>query len=599
MEVEQHPSWMDPFTTFLTTGEYPEGMDKKKLRHKSAYYLMRDGRLYRKTLSGMLAHCVAEEEVPRILEEVHSGECGSHSGSRALEGRIIRQGYFWPTLSHDAAKLAKECHKCQLFAPLQLQPAKFLRSITAPWPFAMWGMDLVGPFPQASGQRRFLLVMIDYFSKWMEVKACTKGDIICRHGLPQAIITNNGPQFASAEFINFCEQLGIDLRFASVHHPRSNGQVEAANKIIVNLLKKKVENLKGNWVEQLLSVLWALRTTPNTPTRETPFKLSHGCEAVLLIKFEIRMPWVVEAGEGREEWRAENEEELRLSLDMVEELRDLSAIRQEEVKRRMTKYFDKHVRVKQFAEGDLVLKKVDSAGRSAAVGKLNPNWEGPYIVQEVLRSGGYRLRNVEGETLNLTWNGSHLAGRAGCHSRESAPDPEQILLSGSHLAGRARSYSRESAPDPEQIPLSGSHLAGRAGCHSRESAPNPEQIPLSGSHLAGRAGSHSRESAPDPEQIPLSGSHLVGRVGSHSRESAPDPEQIPLSGSHLAGRAGCHSRESAPDPEQIPLSGSHLAGRAGCHSRESAPDPEQIPMSGSHLAGRAGCHSRESAPDPE
>ncbi|KAK8942621.1 hypothetical protein KSP39_PZI009096 [Platanthera zijinensis] len=95
-------------------------------------------------------------------------------------------------------------------------------------------MDLVGPFP-ASGQRRFLLVMIDYFSKWLEVKALAKvtsqvirnfvwGEIICRHGLPQAIVTDNGPQFASAEFTSFCEQLGIDLRFASVHHPEAMGK---------------------------------------------------------------------------------------------------------------------------------------------------------------------------------------------------------------------------------------------------------------------------------------------------------------------------------------------------------------------------------------
>ncbi|KAK8918768.1 hypothetical protein KSP39_PZI021391 [Platanthera zijinensis] len=339
--------------------------------------------------------------------------------SRTLEGWIVRQGYFWPTLGLDAAKFTKECHKCQLFTPLQLQPAQRLRSITAPWPFAIWGMDLVGPFPQASGQRRFLLVMIDYFSKWLEVKALAKvtsqvvrnfvwGEIICRHGLPQAIVTDNGPQFASTEFTSFCEQLGIDLRFASVHHPRSNGQVEAANKIIVNLLKKKVENLRGSWVEQLPSVLWALRTTPNTATGETPFKLSHGCEAVLPVEFEVRTPRVVGAGEHKEEWRANNEEELRLSLDMVEELRDLSAVRQEEIKRRMAKYFDKHVRVKQFAEGDLVLRKVDAAGRSAAVGKLHPNWEGPFIVQEALKSGGYRLRNVEGETLSLTWSGDDL-----------------------------------------------------------------------------------------------------------------------------------------------------------------------------------------------
>ncbi|KAK8944375.1 hypothetical protein KSP39_PZI007758 [Platanthera zijinensis] len=247
--------------------------------------------------------------------------------------------------------------------------------------------------------------MIDYFSKWLEIKALAKvtsqvisnfiwGEIICRHGLPQAIVTDNCPQFASEEFISFCTQLGIDLRFASVHHPRSNGQVEAANKIIVHLLKKKVENLKGNWVEQLPSVLWALRTTPNTATGETPFKLSNECEAVLPVEFEVRSPRVAAVGEGGEAWRLENEEGLRLSLDMVEELRDVAAIRQEEIKRRMARYFDKHIRVKQFAEGDLVLKKVDAAGRSAPVGKLNPSWEGPYIIEKALGNGGYYLQDV-------------------------------------------------------------------------------------------------------------------------------------------------------------------------------------------------------------
>ncbi|KAK8926277.1 hypothetical protein KSP39_PZI018153 [Platanthera zijinensis] len=370
-------------------------------------------------LSGLLARCVTEEEVPRILEEVHSGECGSHSGGRTLEARVIRQGYFWRTIRKDTAEFARRCRKCQVHAPLQLLPAQRLRSITAPWPFAIWGMDLVGPFPPASGQRRFLLVIIDYFSKWLEIKPLAKvtsqvirnfvsGEIICRHGLPQAIVTDNGPQFASEEFISFCTQLGIDLRFASVHHPRSNGQVEAANKVIVNLLKKKVENLKGSWVEQLPSVLWALRTTPNTATGETPFKLSHGCEAVLPVEFEVRSPRVAAAAEGSEAWRLENEEGLRLSLDMVEELRDVAAIRQEEIKRRMARYFDKHIRVKQFAEGDLVLKKVDAAGRSAAVGKLNPSWEGPYIVEKALVNGGYYLQDAEGRTLSHTWNGDDL-----------------------------------------------------------------------------------------------------------------------------------------------------------------------------------------------
>ncbi|KAK8951258.1 hypothetical protein KSP39_PZI004425 [Platanthera zijinensis] len=420
MEVDRRPSWVDPFISFFTTGNLPDGTKEAKgFRHKTAHCLMHKGGLHRKMLSGILARCMAEEEIPRILEEVRSGECGSHSGGRTLEARVVRQGYFWPSLRKDVTEFARRCQKCQLYAPLQLLLAQRLRSITAPWPFAIWGMDLVGSFPSASGQRRFLLVMIDYFSKWLEVKALAKvtsqvirnfvwGEIICRHGLPQVIVTDNGPQFASEEFISFFTQLGIDLRFASVHHPRSNGQVEAANKVIVNLLKKKVENLRGSWVEQLPSVLWALRTTPNMATGETPFKLSHGCEAVLPVKFEVLSPRVAVAGKGDETWREENEGELRLSLDMAEELRDVAAVRQEEVKRRMARYFDKHVRIKQFKEGDLVLKKVDAAGRSAVVGKLNPNWKGPYIVEKTLGSGRYHLQDVEGVSMSRAWSGDDL-----------------------------------------------------------------------------------------------------------------------------------------------------------------------------------------------
>ncbi|KAK8934446.1 hypothetical protein KSP39_PZI014383 [Platanthera zijinensis] len=420
MEVDQQGSWMDPFTTYLTTGRLPEGeLEKKQVRYKSAYYLLKEGILYRKTLSGLLARCISEKEVGRVLEEIHSGECGSHSGSRTLEGRVLRQGYFWPTLRRDAEEFSKKCRKCQEFAPLQLLPAQRLRTITAPWPFAIWGLDLVGPFPQASGQRRFLLVMVDYFSKWLEVKALAKvtsqvvksfvwGEIFCRHGLPLAIVTDNGPQFASREFVDFCIRLGIDLRFASVHHPRSNGQAEAANKVIVNLLKKKVENLRGSWVEQLPSVLWALRTTPSSATGETPFKLSHGSEAVIPVEFEVESPRVTAARRGDEEWLVDNGEEQRLSLDLVEELRELASIRQEEVKRRMSRYFDKHVRVKQFEKGDLVLKKVDAAGRGASVGKLNPNWEGPFIVKEVLKSGGYHLQDVNGTPLDRARSGDDL-----------------------------------------------------------------------------------------------------------------------------------------------------------------------------------------------
>lgn len=117
--------------------------------------------------------------------------------------------------------------------------------------------------------------------------------------------------------------------------------------------------------------------------------MSPESEALIPKEFEVRRPRVVAAGEGDEEWRLENEDAQRLSLDFIEELRDLATARQEEIKRRMSRHFQKHALLKQFQAGDLILKKVDAIRRSSIIRKLNPKWEGPFIVSEPLATGGY------------------------------------------------------------------------------------------------------------------------------------------------------------------------------------------------------------------
>ncbi|KAK8916849.1 hypothetical protein KSP39_PZI022199 [Platanthera zijinensis] len=171
MQIDQCSSWMDPFILYLSTGNLHQSVkDKKRFRLKAAHYYLISDIFYRKTFLSTMARCVSESEIPTVLREVHSGECGSHSGARTLEKRILRQGYFWPTMKKDSETYVRKCVQCQKFAPLQHQAAQSLRSIATPWPFVVWGMDLIGPFPMASGQRRFIMVMIDYFSKWIRLK---------------------------------------------------------------------------------------------------------------------------------------------------------------------------------------------------------------------------------------------------------------------------------------------------------------------------------------------------------------------------------------------------------------------------------------------
>ena len=140
----------------------------------------------------------------------------------------------------DARKLVKKCDKCQRFRNVQRLPAERLTTITSLWPFAQWGIDIVGPLPRGKGQVKFLLVAIDYFIKWVEAEALSTiteakiqsfvwKNIICRFGIPQIIISDNGRQFNSQGFKDFCSSLGIKNYFSSPGHPQANKQIEVTN----------------------------------------------------------------------------------------------------------------------------------------------------------------------------------------------------------------------------------------------------------------------------------------------------------------------------------------------------------------------------------
>jgi hypothetical protein len=149
-----------------------------------------------------------------------------------------------------------------------------------------------------------MLVAVDKFTKWVEVAPVTTQDstiainfiksIVFRFGVLHSIITDNDTNFMSKEFKNYCENMGIKLKFASVAHPKTNGQVEKANGQICNGIKKMLlaplEKAKHAWVDELPSVLWSLRTTPNAATQETPFFLVHGAEACFQSKLLMKPP---------------------------------------------------------------------------------------------------------------------------------------------------------------------------------------------------------------------------------------------------------------------------------------------------------------------
>ena len=168
-------------------------------------------------------------------------------------------------------------------------------------------MDIIGPLPAAAAQKKFLLVAIDYFNKWVEAEAyasikdkdVTKfvwKNIIYSFGIPQTIIANNGPQFDNITFRNFCSELNIRNLYSTPCNPQSNGQVDVTNKTLVTVLKKRLEQAKEQWVEELPGVLWAYRTILGRLIENTPFALAYGMDDV--IPTEIGLPTIrTEAGQ--------------------------------------------------------------------------------------------------------------------------------------------------------------------------------------------------------------------------------------------------------------------------------------------------------------
>ncbi|KAM2879174.1 hypothetical protein FF1_014699 [Malus domestica] len=261
----------------------------------------------------------------------------------------------------------------------------------SPWPFAQWGLDLIGPMPAGKGKVRYAIVAVDYFTKWVEVE-------------PLATITEAKIEdfFDNKNFRMFCSKFNINLCFASPAHPQSNGQVEAVNKIIKRTLKTSLDKAKGCWLEFVPQVLWSYRTSYKTSTGETPFSLAFGTEAVVPVELEQATYRI------QNYMQSENDNQLTLNLDLVEEHRNQAHLRNVAYKQRISNYYDSRVKPRSFKVGDWVLKKRLLCDRVPSEGTLSPNWDGPFEVVGISRPGSYKLRSSDGKTLGHPWNADHL-----------------------------------------------------------------------------------------------------------------------------------------------------------------------------------------------
>jgi hypothetical protein len=267
---------------------------------------------------------------------------------------------------------------------------------------------------KAQGGYTHVMVAIDKFTKWIEYKHIASltsakavefiHDIIFRFGIPNSIITDLGSNFTSSEFFDFCEQRSIQIKYALIAHPRANGQVEMANGMILEALRKKVfdknEKFAGKWIKELSYVVWSLRTQPSRALHgNTPLFMVYGSEAVLPADLKFGAPRLVF------ESIAKAEATILEDVDILEEERLNTLIQSARYQQTLRRYHDKAIRHRSFVVGDLVLHRIlTGEGRH----KLSPLWEGPFVVAEVTRPGSYRLTQMDGTEIGNSWNIEHL-----------------------------------------------------------------------------------------------------------------------------------------------------------------------------------------------
>jgi ribonuclease HI len=174
--TEKEDDWRKPFIDFILDQLVSnDKVGRERITRRSANYVVIGSDLYRKAAStGILMKCILQSEGLQLLTEIHSGECGYHATSTNLVGKAYRFGFYWPTAITNAKDLVKRCKGCQFFAKQQHLPTQALRTIPPSWPFSMWGLDAVGPFRTAPGGYKHILVVVDKFTKWIEVRPVAK-----------------------------------------------------------------------------------------------------------------------------------------------------------------------------------------------------------------------------------------------------------------------------------------------------------------------------------------------------------------------------------------------------------------------------------------
>ncbi|MCO5555584.1 hypothetical protein L7F22_009129 [Adiantum nelumboides] len=408
---------LTPVVNYILEGEFPKEFttgQRRKLIKQASTFLWLEGALYQKGKDLVCRRVPSTNEIPKILKGLHEEACGGHFSHELTLKKVLLAGYVWPSMHADVQHWCRSCHNCQvngnkrlLYGPRQ--------AVIANGPFEKWGIDAMGPLPRTANGKLYILVAIDYMTRWVEAQSVAKVNektvskfvythICCRFGTPLEIVSDNGPGFRRGLLTEVCEVLKISHRHSTPYYPQSNGLVEKANGIIAGIIRKMVESKPKHWDNFLDGAIWAYRTTYRDATQFTPFHLVYGQEALQPI--ELNIPTIKLTGR-QEQSNDEAWIDRLLNLVELEWKREAAYHCYEKKALQLKDKLNEGIKDKQIKEKSLVLR-YNNALDNRFDAKFERRWEGPFIVKKAFTGGYYQLMDLNGKEHPRKVNGYRL-----------------------------------------------------------------------------------------------------------------------------------------------------------------------------------------------